>query len=315
MSPLVPASLLVGLGIYLLVTALPWGAPRAALAERLRRFDVDAGAAARSTWGRPRRPWTRWPSLEPLLRPLLEDLGGPVRWLRAPLARFGRDLDRDLELFMPDQDAHLFLLKQLVEAVLVGALPLLLEQLMGWQLGPAVVWLVPLGALIGLVLPYGELELKRRERQRRLVAELPPVLSLLSLAVSAGLGLDAALARASRQTAGLLGDELRWLQAEVALGHRSLGAALTELGARNRTPEITVLADLLHTATDQGFAVVDALEVMTASLEERRANRLLEEGGKGELKMLFPLALVIFPVTLAIVLVPGLSALSGLLGS
>lgn len=238
-----------------------------------------------------------------------------MRWLRAPLARFGRDLDRDLELFMPDQDAHLFLLKQLVEAVLVGALPVLLEQLLGWQLGPAVVWLVALGAAVGFVLPYGELELKRQDRQRRLVAELPQVLSLLSLAASAGLGLDAALERAARQTAGLLGDELRWLQAEVALGHRSLGAALTELGERNRTPEIAILADLLRTAVDQGLAIVDALEVMAASLQERQANRLLEEGGKGELKMLFPLALVIFPVTLALVLIPGLSALSGLLGS
>lgn len=52
MSPLVPSVVLVGLGIYLLVTALPWGAPRASLAERLRRFDVDADAAAQRAWGR-----------------------------------------------------------------------------------------------------------------------------------------------------------------------------------------------------------------------------------------------------------------------
>ena len=54
---------------------------------------------------------------------------------------------------------------------------------------------------------------------------------------------------------------------------------------------------------------------MATTIRERQANALLAEGEKGSLKMLFPMALVLMPVTLAVVIIPGLSALRGLGGS
>jgi hypothetical protein len=71
MNPQLLALLLVGLGLYLVVTSLPFGEGRAPLVERLRRWDVDVLVTQR----RPVRTERRllpWAMADALLRPLFE---------------------------------------------------------------------------------------------------------------------------------------------------------------------------------------------------------------------------------------------------
>jgi tight adherence protein C len=75
-----------------------------------------------------------------------------------------------------------------------------------------------------------------------------------------------------------------------------------------------VLVHQLRAAHEQGLPLAQALEALAIGVRERQAVRLLEVAEKGTVKMLFPLALVMFPVTLAVALIPGLAALRGLLG-
>jgi len=132
--------------------------------------------------------------------------------------------------------------------------------------------------------------------------------------VSAGLGLEGAMDRVGRRSAGLLGAELRRAQEQVAAGHRRPMDALAALAERERIPELTVLVHHLRAAHEQGLPLTQALEALASGVRERQAVRLLEVAEKGTVKMLFPLALVMFPVTLAVALLPGLAALKGLLG-
>src|SRR5207302_9894070 len=81
MSPQLPALLLVGLGLYLVTTSLPFGAGRPPLGERLRRWDVDALVSRRRTGRRGERRLLPWAAADAVLRPLLEDLAEPVRGL------------------------------------------------------------------------------------------------------------------------------------------------------------------------------------------------------------------------------------------
>src|SRR5579859_4953589 len=60
------AATVLGAGVYLIVTALPFAEPRQSLDERLRRFDVDARLAERRSprWASghfcPGLLWTPW---------------------------------------------------------------------------------------------------------------------------------------------------------------------------------------------------------------------------------------------------------------
>src|SRR5262249_24290941 len=108
------AAILGALGIYVAVTALPWGVPRPSLAEQLRRFDADVRVAERTRRLRAQGPLLPWPSLDAVLRPLLEDLVGPVRRMLSGVGGFGSDLDRELRLVRPGTDARRFIADQLV---------------------------------------------------------------------------------------------------------------------------------------------------------------------------------------------------------
>ena len=135
------------------------------------------------------------------------------------------------------------------------------------------------------------------------------------LALSLGLlGLEGAIQRAGRSSQGVLGAELRRVHDEVSFD-RNLNDALRAMAERNEVPELTTLCNLLISSRDQGLQLRQSLTTLAVTIRQRQANVLLAEGGKGSLKVLFPMALVIMPVTLAVVIIPGLSALRGLAGS
>ena len=308
------AAVLVGLGIYVAVTALPWGIPRPSLAEQLRRFDTDVRVAERTRRLRAQGPLLPWPSLDAVLRPLLEDLIGPVRRMLSGVGGFGADLDRELRLVRPGIDARRFIAEQLVLCGLALPVAVAAGLVVRGRLGADVLVAAGLAACVAFILPYAQLQAALRDRRRRILAELPQVARLLALAVSAGLGLEGAMDRVGRRSAGLLGAELRRAQEQVAAGHRRPMDALAALAERERIPELTVLVHHLRAAHEQGLPLTQALEALASGVRERQAVRLLEVAEKGTVKMLFPLALVMFPVTLAVALLPGLAALKGLLG-
>lgn len=306
------AALLVGLGVFLLVTALPWGAPRPTLAEQLRRFDVDARVAERAPW-RPARPLLPWPAADAALRPLLEDLAGPLRRLLGAAGTYGPALERDLRLLRPGADPGHFLAEQVLWSGLAASGLLALLLAVG-RLEPAGLLLVAVVGLLGFLGPLLRLRAAARERRRRLLAELPQVARLLAVAVSAGLVPDAALERVGRRSAGVLGAELRRVYREVAAGQARLLDALAALAERERVPEVAMLVGQLRAADAQGLPLAPALETLATGLRERQAVHLLEAGEKGSVRMVLPLGLAMVPALLAVAVVPGFAALRGLLG-
>src|SRR5260221_7829868 len=82
------AVLMVGFGIYVLVTALPWVQSHPSLAEQLRRFDVDVRVAERAQGQRGPYPLLPWPAVDAIVRPLLEDVVGPMRRLLSGIGGF-----------------------------------------------------------------------------------------------------------------------------------------------------------------------------------------------------------------------------------
>jgi tight adherence protein C len=309
MSPLFVATLTLAIGLFVFATALPIGRP--SLAERLREYDVDLRVAERRH-GRAfvRLPIASWEPLDALLRPLVEDLSQPLRGLTGLLRR---NLGTQLQLLDGKADVGGFVAKQVLVAMVMASWPILISLILQLPVSLLTVTVCLALALVGFMLPYATLERRRRERVRRVEAELPQVIDLLALALGL-LGLEGAIQRAGQASLGILGAGLRRVHDEVAFD-RSLDDALRAMAARNEVPELSSLCDLLISSRDQGLRLGESLTTLATTIRERQANALLAEGGKGSLKVLFPMALVIMPITLAVVFIPGLSALRGLAGS
>ena len=309
MSPLLLATLTVGLGVFLLATALPIGRP--SLAERLRQYDVDERVAERRrSTTRASAPIVSWEPLDALLRPLLQDLVSPLRALLASTGFGGRNLETQLLLLDGKADVGGCVTNQIMVGLIIASWPFLLSLILGWAFGPLTIVFGLAGAVAGFLLPYATLEQRRRARAKRIAAELPQVINLMALSLGL-LGLEGAIERVGRSCDGILGAEFRRVHEEVNLD-RELKEALRAMGERNGVPELTALCHLLAGSLEQGLRLRESLHTMAATLRERQANALLAAGEKGSLKMLFPMALVLMPVTLAVVIIPGLSALRGL---
>ncbi len=296
--------LLFSLGAYLILMAQPIGRPRPDLKERLRRLDVDE--RMREQMSQPiRRPIfaSRW--LEAILRPILDDVG---RLVRSVLSLFGlgggRRLERKLHIARPEVEISQFFGEKLA-AGLIGLAIFPVMNALGLQpFGTWPTWLWGVGFLVGFLSPDWDLERRLAERRIDVLMELPTVLDMLTIAASAGLALEQALILVARESQGLVAQELQHVVRELALGQRSLDGALSDMAERNDVPQLTTFANHVRAAYQQGTPLIQTLRTQAVSLREQKRLRIVEEGGKASVRMLFPVALFILPVLFVVLLLP-----------
>jgi tight adherence protein C len=311
--PLDPAALqprvllwpvLWGLGAYLLLTAQPLGRPKPDLAERLRKLDVDERVRTELE-RREERAFYVSRRLERLLRPVVDDAG---RLVRAVLGRFGlvggAELERRLAAARPGVEPVQFYGEKAVVALVgLGLCPLLaalgVEPFGSWP-----VWLWALLAALGFAAPDAELERRLAARRARAVMELPILLDMLAIAVSAGQALEQALTLVARQGHGTVARELRHAVRAMALGGLSVVEALEAMAERTAVPELTAVVGQLRAGHDRGLPLVQTLAAQAEALRERKRLRIVEEGGKASVRMVLPVALFILPVLFVVLLWP-----------
>lgn len=296
--------LLFGAGAYLLLTAQPIGRPKPDLAERLRRLDVEArmhDAESKPT----RRPIFSSRLLEAVLRPVLDDLGSLLGRL---MARFGltrrAELGRQLALIRPGVEPGQFFGEKAASALLGLTLFPLMNLLGIHPFGDWPAWLLGAGLLVGFIAPDQYLAHQLTARRTACLMELPTILDLLTIALSAGLALEQALEQVTGQSGGIVAQELQRVSREAALGQRTLLEAMRAMAERNGIPEFTSFTDQLVTSYQQGTPLVVSCAVQAESLREKKRLRLLEEGGKASVRMILPVALFILPVLFVVLLLP-----------
>ena len=303
--------LLFGLGLLLLFTAQPVGRPKTDLAERLRRLDVDERMRAQ-VLHRDVSPVFASRTLELILRPVLDDAG---RTLQSVLGRFGLGggaaLERKLRLARPGVEPSQFFGEKVAAGLIgLGLLPLM-NALELQPFGPWPVWTWVAGFGAGFLAPDWQLEVRLTARRTLAIMELPALLDMLTICVSAGLALEQGLEMVVRQGAGVVARELRGVTREVALGQRTLIEGLEAMAERNGLPELSTLVSQLRAAHDQGLPLVQTLAAQAESLREQKRLRILEAGGRASVRMLLPVALFILPVLFVVLLVPaGLQLMS-----
>lgn len=293
----------LAIGLYGFVETLPFWAPRDSLAERLRRLDPEYWASlAHEQHSAALRPVRVGHSI---LRPVVDELG---RQAQAALARFGfvgtGDLQQRLELVRPGvQPAQQFGEKVVLALIGMGLLPAC-EAIGIHPFGAYPVWTwIALGVL-GFAAPDWYVMHKLEQRRARIVMELPTVLSMLAIAVSAGGSIEEAVGRVAESSDGTLASELQRVRRELRFGQRYLVPALVALAERNRVPELYSVVGHIQAASRLGLPLVQVLRTQATALRERKRRLIAEEGIKGSIRMVVPVGLFILPVLFVVLLGP-----------
>jgi tight adherence protein C len=236
------------------------------------------------------------------------------RQLQELLARFGLvrlgDLEQSLELVRPGvTPAHHFGEKFLLALLGVGFLPAT-EMIGIHPFGASPIWLWAALGLVGFAVPDWYLAQKGKGRRTRMVTALPAVLSMLAIALAAGRSIEEAVARVSEGSDGELAKELQRVHRELRFGQRYLVPALLAMADRNRIPELQTVVGHIEAASNLGLTLTEVLRTQAAALRERKRLSIVEEGGKGSIRMVIPVAVFILPVLFVILLAPAAASVA-----
>ncbi|WP_306260778.1 type II secretion system F family protein [Pararhizobium sp. IMCC21322] len=146
----------------------------------------------------------------------------------------------------------------------------------------------------------------------------PDFMDTLIVCVDAGLSVEAAVDRVSKEflksSSKNFGLHLAMMMLEVR-GGRRLRDALSNLADRLGIDEAKSLSILFRQSEELGASVTKALRVFSQEMREKRMISAEEKANALPLKMLFPLALFLFPISILIVAVPIIMKVLGVLQS
>lgn len=145
---------------------------------------------------------------------------------------------------------------------------------------------------------------RAKERQKQIGQALPDTLDQITIAVEAGLGFDAAMARAGATGTGPLAEELMRTLQDVHAG-MSRSQALKRLVERTNVTELRHFVLALLQADSYGVPVAQVLRVQAAELRVKRRQRAEERAMKIPVKVIFPLILCILPAMFVVIIGPG----------
>jgi tight adherence protein C len=128
---------------------------------------------------------------------------------------------------------------------------------------------------------------------------------MLSVCATAGLGFDQSMQRVSEYWDTPIAIELGRVVTEMEMGI-SRQEALRGLANRLDVGELTTFVSLVLQSDQLGMSISDTLQAQAEQMRIERRFRAQEQAQKIPIKMLFPLAFLIFPALIAVVLGPAL---------
>ena len=219
----------------------------------------------------------------------------------------------------PGIDPTIFWASRFIAAVGVGGLLLFVFSMgtIDWTWGRKLL-LTGVFSLVGFFMPELLLQSKINTRQDEIRKSMPDALDLLTICVQAGLGFDAAMSRVAEKWEDALADEFERSLREIQLGNVRR-VALRNMADRIGIDEMTSFVAAIIQSEQLGVSMSKVLRIQSDQMRTRRRQRAEEKAQQAPVKMLIPMALLIFPSLLIILLGPaGLqlkdSALSGMFG-
>jgi tight adherence protein C len=241
------------------------------------------------------------PFSERFLRPMIVRLGSLLSRSTPQKAR--QDLMNRLELAgrpgnLTPED---FGAVRLVSAALLAAVGLLL----GFLLANTVYLVLSLliGAILGYYVPVLWLKQKVDARRNEIQKGLPDAMDLLVIAVDAGLGFDAALARVTDKYKNALSEQFAKVLREVSLGRPRL-EAMDEMGRSSGVEDLHNFIQAVIQSEQFGTGIGKILRIQADEMRRKRRQRAQEKAAQATLKMMLPMVGCIFPTLWIVLLGP-----------
>ena len=155
----------------------------------------------------------------------------------------------------------------------------------------------------GFFLPHLLLTSRISRRQAEIRKAMPDALDLLTICVEAGLGFDAALSKVSEKWETELSLAFARVIREVQLG-KVRREALKDMSDRLGIAEMTSFVAAIIQSEQLGVSMAKVLRIQSDQMRMKRRQRAEEEAHKAPIKMIIPMALLIFPSIMIIILTP-----------
>lgn len=215
-------------------------------------------------------------------------------------------INRKLELAgsPANVDATMILAAQAICAVIFGGLVVLVFTVGAtkWPFGRVILFAILFGGL-GYMFPQLWLSSKISRRQKEIRKAMPDALDLLTICVEAGLGFDAAMSKVSEKWESQLSFAFARAIQEIQLG-KVRREALRDMAERIGIPEMTSFVAAVIQSEQLGVSLAKVLRIQSDQMRVKRRQRAEEEAHKAPLKMLIPMALLIFPSLMIVLLTP-----------
>jgi len=296
MTPLILA-LFAGLGVLMIFIGLartPSTNTAAMVQQRLSVYGGEKPATLEEM--ELQRPFS-----ERFLRPAIERLGSLLSRSTPQKARQNLMNRLDLAGRPGNLTPEDFAAVRIVAAAVMAAIGLLL----GLLLANPVYLIVSLagGAILGYYLPVLWLKQKVDARRSEIQKGLPDAMDLLVIAVDAGLGFDAALARVTDKYRNALSDEFAKVLREVSLGRPRL-EAMDEMGRSSGVEDLHNFIQAIIQSEQFGTGIGKILRIQADEMRRKRRQRAQEKAAQATLKMMLPMVGCIFPTLWIVLLGP-----------
>lgn len=182
-----------------------------------------------------------------------------------------------------------------------------------WSLGMKL--LVVAGFIfLGFYVPDMLISSKIQRRQKNIRKALPDALDLLTICVEAGLGFDGAMGKVYDKWDNELSLAFGRVGREIQLG-KLRRDALRDMSERIGIPELTSFVAAVIQSEQLGVSMARVLRIQADQMRIKRRQLAEEEAHKAPIKMLIPMALLIFPSICIVLMTPAfLRLLSSSLG-
>jgi tight adherence protein C len=159
-------------------------------------------------------------------------------------------------------------------------------------------------AFFGFAFPYLYVKGIKDERRAQIVVDLPFVVDLLALSTEAGLDFIGSIGKVvEKMTGGALAEELNQVLRDLKLGS-SRAEALNAMAWRLNMSEVSSFIAVLVTADAMGASIGGVLRQQSEQMRQERFTRAEKAGAQASQKIFIPLVIFILPAVLLLVFGP-----------
>jgi tight adherence protein C len=223
--------------------------------------------------------------------------GDAMKVLRTRLIQAG--------IFDPRAVGFFFIIR-VVAAIAFAVVVLIVLPLVSDRLAAYSYAFVACAGLAGYVVPSMALDKKITARRVEYRAGFPDFMDLLVVCAGAGVALEAALERVSRELAECypaLAANIHLANLEIRAGH-TLTVALEHFGERLGLDEVRSFATLIQQSDELGSSITEALRVYSEEMRDKRLSAAEEKAYSLPAKLSVPLMCCVFPVLFIVILTP-----------